>query len=135
LATLSEREAGIVRLRFGLAEANRALDQIGHVYGLTRERIRQIESTTMTKLRHPAGSQPLRYYLDRLARYPTGADSRFRVRLGLTIPGRSHDPSTERLWVALGIPRSPRRGGGRNTKQSDDVVLCCRKLGCAVLSV
>ena len=64
LATLSEREAGIVRLRFGLAEANRALDQIGHVYGLTRERIRQIESTTMTKLRHPAGSQPLRYYLD-----------------------------------------------------------------------
>jgi RNA polymerase primary sigma factor len=65
LATLSEREASIVRLRFGLTDGQpRTLDQIGHVYGLTRERIRQIESTTMTKLRHPARSQALRDFLD-----------------------------------------------------------------------
>ena len=66
LATLSEREAGVVRLRFGLTDGQpRTLDQIGHVYGVTRERIRQIETQTMTKLRHPSRSQPLRvYYLD-----------------------------------------------------------------------
>jgi RNA polymerase primary sigma factor len=65
LATLSEREASIVRLRFGLIDGHpHTLEEIGRVYGLTRERIRQIESTTMTKLRHPARSQPLRDYLD-----------------------------------------------------------------------
>jgi RNA polymerase primary sigma factor len=65
LATLSEREASIVRLRFGLTDGHpRTLEQIGRVYGLTRERIRQIESTTMTKLRHPARSQSLRDHLD-----------------------------------------------------------------------
>jgi RNA polymerase primary sigma factor len=65
LATLSEREASIVRLRFGLIDGHpRTLEEIGRVYGLTRERIRQIEATTMTKLRHPARSQPLRDYLD-----------------------------------------------------------------------
>jgi RNA polymerase primary sigma factor len=65
LATLSEREAGIVRLRFGLADGQpRTLDQIGQIYGITRERIRQIESKTMAKLRHPSRSQALRDYLD-----------------------------------------------------------------------
>jgi RNA polymerase primary sigma factor len=65
LATLSDREAGIVRLRFGLTDGQpRTLDQIGHVYGITRERIRQIETKTMAKLRHPSRSQPLRDYLD-----------------------------------------------------------------------
>ena len=65
LATLPEREASIVRLRFGLIDGQpRTLEEIGRVYGRTRERIRQIEGTTMTKLRHPARSQPLRDYLD-----------------------------------------------------------------------
>ena len=65
LATLSAREAGIVRLRFGLTDGQpRTLDQIGHIYGITRERIRQIETKTMAKLRHPSRSQPLRDYLD-----------------------------------------------------------------------
>ena len=55
LETLSEREAGVVRLRFGLTDGQpRTLDEIGQVYGVTRERIRQIESKTMSKLRHPA---------------------------------------------------------------------------------
>ncbi len=65
LTTLSEREAGIVRLRFGLIDGQpRTLDQIGHVYGITRERVRQIETKTMAKLRHPSRSEPLRDYLD-----------------------------------------------------------------------
>jgi RNA polymerase primary sigma factor len=65
LATLSEREAGVVRLRFGLTDGRpRTLDEIGQVYGVTRERIRQIESKTMAKLRHPSRSQVLRDYLD-----------------------------------------------------------------------
>ncbi|MGH3673457.1 MAG: RNA polymerase sigma factor, partial [Pseudonocardiaceae bacterium] len=65
LATLSEREAGVVRLRFGLTDGEpRTLDQIGQIYGVSRERIRQIETKTMTKLRHPSCSQPLRGYLD-----------------------------------------------------------------------
>jgi RNA polymerase primary sigma factor len=65
LATLSAREAGIVRLRFGLTDGQpRTLDQVGHVYGVTRERIRQIETKTMAKLRHPSRSQVLRDYLD-----------------------------------------------------------------------
>jgi RNA polymerase primary sigma factor len=65
LQTLSEREAGVVRLRFGLADGQpRTLDEIGQVYGVTRERIRQIESKTMSKLRHPSRSQVLRDYLD-----------------------------------------------------------------------
>jgi RNA polymerase primary sigma factor len=65
LSTLSEREAGVVRLRFGLTDGQpRTLDEIGQVYGVTRERIRQIESKTMSKLRHPSRSQVLRDYLD-----------------------------------------------------------------------
>jgi RNA polymerase primary sigma factor len=64
LATLSEREAGIVRLRFGLDGQPRTLDEIGQVYGVTRERIRQIEFKAMAKLRHPSRSQALRDYLD-----------------------------------------------------------------------
>ncbi|MBO0848154.1 MAG: RNA polymerase sigma factor [Pseudonocardia sp.] len=65
LATLSEREAGVVRLRFGLTDGRpHTLDEIGRVYGVSRERIRQIESRTMSKLRHPARCNPLRGYLD-----------------------------------------------------------------------
>jgi RNA polymerase primary sigma factor len=65
LATLSEREASIVRLRFGLTDGRpRTLDEIGHVHGVTRERIRQIETVTMAKLRHPSRSQALRDYLN-----------------------------------------------------------------------
>jgi RNA polymerase primary sigma factor len=65
LATLSEREAIIVQLRFGLTGGPpRTLDEIGHLHGVTRERIRQIESKTMAKLRHPSRSQALRDYLD-----------------------------------------------------------------------
>ena len=65
LKTLSEREAGVVKLRFGLTDGMpRTLDEIGQVYGVTRERIRQIESKTMSKLRHPSRSQVLRDYLD-----------------------------------------------------------------------
>ncbi len=65
LATLSEREAGVVRLRYGLTDGKpRTLDEIGQVYGVTRERIRQIESKTMSKLRHPSRCEALRGYLD-----------------------------------------------------------------------
>jgi RNA polymerase primary sigma factor len=65
LDTLSEREAGVVSMRFGLTDGQpKTLDEIGKVYGVTRERIRQIESKTMLKLRHPSRSQVLRDYLD-----------------------------------------------------------------------
>jgi RNA polymerase primary sigma factor len=65
LETLSEREAGVVSMRFGLTDGQpKTLDEIGKVYGVTRERIRQIESKTMSKLRHPSRSNILRDYLD-----------------------------------------------------------------------
>jgi len=65
LDTLSEREAGVGSMRFGLQDGQpKTLDEIGKVYGVTRERIRQIESKTMSKLRHPSRSQVLRDYLD-----------------------------------------------------------------------
>ncbi len=65
LGTLSEREAGVVSMRFGLTDGQpKTLDEIGKVYGVTRERIRQIESKTMMKLRQPSRSQLLRDYLD-----------------------------------------------------------------------
>ncbi|MGO1591773.1 MAG: RNA polymerase sigma factor [Ancrocorticia sp.] len=65
LDTLSEREAGVVSMRFGLTDGQpKTLDEIGKVYGVTRERIRQIESKTMSKLRHPSRSQVLRDYLE-----------------------------------------------------------------------
>ena len=65
LGTLTEREAGVVSMRFGLTDGQpKTLAEIGKVYGVTRERIRQIESTTMSKLRHPSRSNVLRDYLD-----------------------------------------------------------------------
>jgi RNA polymerase primary sigma factor len=65
LGTLSERESGAVSLRFGLAGGQpRTLDEIGKVYGVTRERIRQIESKAMSKLRRPSRSRALRDDLD-----------------------------------------------------------------------
>ncbi|MBV9919382.1 MAG: RNA polymerase sigma factor, partial [Pseudonocardia sp.] len=67
LGGLTSREAGIIRLRFGLADGRQhTLDEIGGVYGVTRERIRQIEQKVMTKLRHPARARLLRDYLDPL---------------------------------------------------------------------
>jgi RNA polymerase primary sigma factor len=64
LSTLSEREAGVIRLRFGLIDGQpHTLEEIGQVYGVSRERIRQIEAKTMSKLRHPARTQALRGYL------------------------------------------------------------------------
>jgi RNA polymerase primary sigma factor len=65
LDTLSEREAGVMSMRFGLTDGQpKTLDEIGKVYGVTRERIRQIEAKTMSKLRHPSRSQVLRDFLD-----------------------------------------------------------------------
>ncbi|KWZ73551.1 RNA polymerase sigma factor RpoD [Alloscardovia omnicolens] len=65
LETLSPREAGVIKMRYGLEDGQpKTLDDIGHVYGVTRERIRQIESKTMAKLRHPSRSQTLRDFLD-----------------------------------------------------------------------
>jgi RNA polymerase primary sigma factor len=65
LGTLSEREAGVVSMRFGLTNGQpQTLEEVGKVYGVTRERIRQIESKTMSKLRHPSRSNLLRDYLD-----------------------------------------------------------------------
>ena len=65
LDTLSDRESGVIEMRFGLQDGQpKTLDEIGRRYGVTRERIRQIESKTMSKLRHPARSQSLRDYLN-----------------------------------------------------------------------
>lgn len=65
LESLSEREAGVIKMRYGLGDGiTKTLDQIGETFGVTRERIRQIESKTMAKLRHPSRSQQLRDYLD-----------------------------------------------------------------------
>ena len=65
LETLSPREAGVIKMRYGLEDGQpKTLDDIGRVYGVTRERIRQIESKTMSKLVHPSRSQTLRDFLD-----------------------------------------------------------------------
>jgi RNA polymerase primary sigma factor len=64
LDTLSKREAGVVSMRFGLTDGQpKTRDEIGKIYGVTRERIRQIESKAMSKLRHPSWSNILRDYL------------------------------------------------------------------------
>ena len=65
LETLSPREAGVIKMRYGLEAGHpKTLDDIGRVYGVPRERIRQIESKTMSKLRHPSRSQTLKDFLD-----------------------------------------------------------------------
>ena len=65
LDTLTERERKVVELRFGMVDGQpRTLEEVGSAFGVTRERIRQIESKTMSKLRHPSRSQVLRDYLD-----------------------------------------------------------------------
>ena len=65
LDTLTEREAGVISMRFGInCDAPMTLEEIGKIYGVTRERIRQIESKSMTKLRHPSRSQVLKDYLE-----------------------------------------------------------------------
>ncbi|MHB1924069.1 MAG: sigma-70 family RNA polymerase sigma factor, partial [Acidimicrobiales bacterium] len=65
LDQLSDREQEVMRLRFGLDDGQmRTLEEVGRVFGVTRERIRQIEAKTLAKLRHPMRSQPLRDYLE-----------------------------------------------------------------------
>lgn len=65
LHTLSEREKKVIQLRFGLHDGTpRTLEEVGKEFGVTRERIRQIESKTLSKLRHPSRSQKLRDYLE-----------------------------------------------------------------------
>ena len=65
LDSLSERESGVIRMRYGLGDGiPKTLDQIGETFGVTRERIRQIESKTMAKLRHPSRSQTIREFLE-----------------------------------------------------------------------
>jgi RNA polymerase primary sigma factor len=65
LHTLSEREKKVIQLRFGLIDGHpRTLEEVGREFGVTRERIRQIESKTLSKLRHPSRSQKLRDYLE-----------------------------------------------------------------------
>jgi RNA polymerase primary sigma factor len=65
LHTLSDRETKVIKLRFGLTDGHpRTLEEVGREFGVTRERIRQIESKTLSKLRHPSRSQKLRDYLD-----------------------------------------------------------------------
>jgi RNA polymerase primary sigma factor len=62
---LDEKELAVVTLRFGLTDGQpKTLDEIGHQFGLTRERIRQIESKTLAKLRHPSRAERLRGYLE-----------------------------------------------------------------------
>jgi RNA polymerase primary sigma factor len=65
LAGLTEREARIVRLRYGLVDGRpRTLDEVSRLYGVSREPIRQIEVRTMPRLRHPSRTRLLRDYLD-----------------------------------------------------------------------
>ena len=65
LLTLTEREEKVIRLRFGLEDGKaRTLEEVGQIFGVTRERIRQIEAKALRKLRHPSRSRKLRDYLD-----------------------------------------------------------------------
>jgi hypothetical protein len=125
LDTLSEREAGVVSMRFGLTDGQpKTLDEIGKVYGVTRERIRQIESKTMSKLRHPSRSQVLRDYLDcardrqraqaaaRREPRPAGAANPGRRTLGWT-GGQAEQGAPPGGSVRRGR-RSDRRCPGRN---------------------
>jgi RNA polymerase primary sigma factor len=65
LNSLNEREKEVIRLRFGLTDGHpRTLEEVGREFGVTRERIRQIESKTLAKLRHPTRSAKLRDYLE-----------------------------------------------------------------------
>jgi RNA polymerase primary sigma factor len=65
LHTLSGREKQVIEMRFGLKDGQpRTLEEVGKTFGVTRERIRQIESKTLSKLRHPSRSQKLRDYLE-----------------------------------------------------------------------
>ncbi len=102
LDTLSEREAGVVSMRFGLTDGQpKTLDEIGKVYGVTRERIRQIESKTMSKLRHPSRSQVLRDYLDLPTRpHPRNPARTARTARGGSSPG--HPPRS-----AVPAPQTP----------------------------
>ncbi len=65
LSTLSEREAQIIRLRFGIGTGYpRTLEELGRIFNVTRERVRQIEAKAIRKLRHPSRSRVLKEYLD-----------------------------------------------------------------------
>ena len=136
LDTLSEREAGVVSLRFGLADGRvRTLDEIGAVYGVTRERIRQIESKTMSKLRHPSRSQVLRDYLDcRLAQGAGAADQAAICRTATSRPSGSWSVNIPAFSPSVttsvrGIPspstsaRAPARSGTRRVSPQPGAVL------------
>jgi len=65
LASLSEREREVLKLRFGLEDGySRTLEEVGHIFEVTRERIRQIEAKALKKLRHPSRNKRLRDYLE-----------------------------------------------------------------------
>jgi hypothetical protein len=106
---MQQTQAGIVSMRFGLTDGQpKTLDQIGQVYGVTREWIRQIESKTMSELRHPARSQLLRDYLDGTTAagtgQPRGADGRLpRVRPGGSAPRPARRGNQQRPRRAAGI--------------------------------
>ncbi len=120
LDTLSEREAGVVSMRFGLTDGQpKTLDEIGKVYGVTRERIRQIESKTMSKLRHPSRSQVLRDYWTRRygsrARASECMSALFAVLAVLLTPEQSRSgacgqPPRAPASVSGWRPRRYRRG-------------------------
>ena len=116
LDTLSEREAGVVSMRFGLTDGQpKTLDEIGKVYGVTRERIRQIESKTMSKLRHPsrsAGAARLPGLTGAPGR-PAAAEKESRKNSALPSSAPAVVPM---LWVQAtprgsGSPPSPRGAG------------------------
>jgi RNA polymerase primary sigma factor len=109
LDQLAEREQRIIQLRFGLLDGHpRTLEEVGREFGVTRERIRQIESKTLAKLRHPSRAQMLREFLDLRPGYPRAAPS---AAVGYS-PGRlpfpAVGPSSRELrpWVRFSCPRT-----------------------------
>jgi hypothetical protein len=115
LDTLAERESGVIALRFGLRDGRpRTLEEISAVYGVTRERIRQIESKTMSKLRHPARSQSLRDYR---------TYSRARVRRA-ALPPVAFPPTFG--WPPAACPIETRAGSSSEPWRSVVLVARCR---------
>jgi DNA-binding CsgD family transcriptional regulator len=100
LDTLSEREAGVVSMRFGLTDGQpKTLDEIAQVYGVTRERIRQLESKTMSKLRHPSRSELLRHFL--LDSGDTRENGQARPSIAQEAARRWRNEAAERMWRSI----------------------------------